>query len=112
MIQNARIEKIGLHYMGHGGVCSIEIRLSGGGWGSTITLPVSRADELFKTFQYTFDDAGKNFEDGVFLQDLEGEIVRVKFDKDTLFQSRPVAIGEALAEEDEFLSLSPAEEDN
>ena len=105
MIQNARIEKIGLHYLGHGRCCSIEIHIGGGGWGSTLNIPVSRAKELFETFRDTFDDAGKNFEDGVFLQDLEGEIVQVKFDKDTTFQSRVIAIGEALAGEDEFLPL-------
>lgn len=103
MVKNAKIEKIGLCHFGHGNRSYVEMVLNTGGGGLRLTFPLSRVDEIFETFRDTLDEVG-NFEDGVFLEDLRGKIVQVEFDGDG-FGGRAVAIGEALAGEDEFLSL-------
>lgn len=104
MVKNAKIEKIGLCHFGHGNRSYIEMILNTGGGGLRLTVPLSHVDEIFETFRDTLDEVG-NFEDGVFLEDLKGHIVQVKYDGEDSFQSRVVAIGEPLAEEDDFFYL-------
>lgn len=103
MVKNAKIEKIGLCHFGHGNRSYVEMVLNTGGGGLRLTVPLSRVDDLFETFRDTLDEVG-NFEDGVFLEDLRGQIVQVEFDRDG-FGGRAVAIGEALAGTDDFLQL-------
>lgn len=97
-IENARINKIGLFYFGHGHVASIKAEIDGRGWGADITIPfdeIGKFMELFRDEKSISDD----IEDGIYINRLNGTPVRVMFEGGRIF-SHIIGIGDILADED------------
>jgi hypothetical protein len=97
-ILNAEIEKIGVYYTSHTQRVDFRIELNGNGWGGTITIPFEDVPE----FADMMDKSTRmDFEDGIFLSDLEGTIVQVKMDDN----GKIVELGGPLTDESEFMLI-------
>lgn len=99
--ENARIERIGLFYFGHGNVLSIQVELGGRGWGSTLTIPQKKIGRFVEMFDEELDG---QVEDGVYVEELKGKPVRVMFDGQSI-NSKIIGIGEILCNEDDIIML-------
>ena len=70
-IRNTQIEKCGIKYIGHYNYS--EIKIYGDCWG--VTIPTNRLRYFTDIFP------NKNWEDGLFLEELNGEYLRIVYDE-------------------------------
>ena len=70
-VRNSQIEKCGIKYIGH--YNHSEIKVYGDCWG--VTIPTNRLRDFTDIFP------NKNWEDGLFLEELKGEYVRIVYDE-------------------------------
>ena len=70
-VRNSQIEKCGIKYIGHYNYA--EIKVYGDCWG--VTIPINRLRDFTNIFP------NKNWEDGLFLEDLKGEFIRIVYDE-------------------------------
>ena len=70
-IRNTQIEKCGIKYIGHYNYS--EIKIYGDCWG--VTIPTNRLRYFTDIFP------NKNWEDGLFLEELKGEYLRIVYDE-------------------------------
>ena len=69
-IRNTIIERCGMRYIAH--YRRAKIKVYGDCWG--ITIPIDRLDEFINIFPEM------NWEDGLFLEDLNGKYIRIVYD--------------------------------
>jgi len=100
-LENAKIERIGLFYFGHGRQISIQAQLDGRGWGCTVTIPQKKIGKFIEMFD---DELDGQVEDGVYVEELKGKPVRVLFDGKSI-NSRVIGIGDILCNEDDIMML-------
>ena len=70
-VRNSQIEKCGIKYIGHYNYS--EIKVYGDCWG--VTIPIKRVRDFTNIFP------NKHWEDGLFLEELNGEYLRIVYDK-------------------------------
>lgn len=73
IVRNTQIEKCGIRYIGHYN-CS-EIKIYGDCWG--IVIPSNRLRDFTNIFPH------KKWEDGLFLEELKGEYLRIVYDENS-----------------------------
>ena len=100
-LENARIERIGLFYFGHGKQISIQVELEGRGWGSIVPIPQKKIGKFIEMFD---DELDGQVEDGMYVEELKGKPVRVMFDGKSI-TSRIIGIGDILCNEDDIMKL-------
>ena len=71
-VRNTQIEKCGIRYIGH--YNRAEIKVYGDCWG--VTIQQNRLREFTNIFP------NKGWEDGLFLEELKGEYIRIVYNKD------------------------------
>lgn len=72
-VRNTQIDKCGIKYIGHYNYA--EIKIYGDCWG--ITIPTNRLRDLTNIFP------NKNWENGLFLEELKGEYLRLVHDENS-----------------------------
>ena len=95
---NAKIKNAGLYYNGHYRHYTFRVELETRGGGASIEFPVERTEEFMEMFENDLD-----IENGVFASDLAG--VPVVLGTEARF-GKIIAIGNILADEDEFMDLT------
>lgn len=98
-LENAKIEDIGLYYLGHGNMTYIRAVLGGRGWGVAIDIPEKKVGAFINMFKDEVD-----VENGLFLHELAGKPVRVMFDGPGLSAS-VIGIGDILSNETDMVMI-------